>query len=330
MKTKQLMLSTACLLAAVVSCNKNNVQQAAPVEEELVDVQVNIQTEAITKASDVTEQNFEKSVKEFDLIVFDNATGKLSQLKSTMNGNNFTTKMIPGTKKIIAVANGGTTFASSHVSTFTGLDGVYYNFSAANVSDNKLAMTDLRGLETTTTISAEQTNVVNIQLKRQACRVRLKAIMPSFLAETVTSLSYNAAYLQNIPGRFSLDGTIDDGVDNRKNILGNDLTAQTAEGGALTYKSLTTGSANLLGTPVYLYCYPGASVHLGLSVKVNGTDYFYAIPMKNLESNKSYDVEVILQNLGGTTITDPAVNTGVSANIEILPWTAGSTLTETL
>lgn len=330
MKTKQLMLSMACVLAAVVSCNKNDVQQSAQAEAEPVDVLVNIQTEALTKASDITESDFEKAIKNFDLIVFDNATGKLSHLRSSMNGNAFSTKIIPGTKNIIAVANGGTTFSSSHVNTLTGLNGVFFNFSAANVADNKLLMTDLRGLETTTTISADQTNVVNIQLKRQPCRIRLKAVMPSFLAETVTSLSYNSAYLQNIPGRFALDGTVDDSAEQRKNVLGQNLTAQTADGGALTFKTLTTGSSNSLGSPVYLYCLPGESVHLGLSVKINGTDYFYAIPLKNLESNKSYDVEVILQNLGGTTITDPAINTGVSANVEVLPWTAGSMVSETL
>jgi len=330
MKTKLLMLSTACVLAAVVSCNKNNVQQSAKVEEEMVDVQVNIQTEALTKASDITESDFERAVKNFDLIVFDAGTGKLSQLKSTINANTFTTKMIPGSKKIIAVANGGTTFATSNVNTLTGLNGVFYNFSATNTADTKLAMTDLRGLEETTTITADQTNVVNIQLKRQTCRIRLKAVMASFLAETVSSLSYNSAYLQNIPGRFALDGTVDDSAEQRKNVMGQELTAQTAEGGALTYKTLTTGSTNALGNPVFLYCLPGASVHLGLSVKVNGTDYFYAIPLKNLESNKSYDVEVILQNLGGTSITDPAINSGVSANIQVLPWTAGTMVSETL
>lgn len=330
MKTKLLMLSTACVLAAAVSCNKNDVKQPATTEEEPVDVQINIQTEALTKASDVTESDFEKAVKTFDLIVFDAGTGKLSQQKSTMNGNSFNTKMIPGTKKIIAVANGGTTFASSHVNVLTGLNGVFYNFSAVNTEGTKLVMTDLRGLEETTTIAADQTNVVNIQLKRQPCRIRLKTVMPSFLAETVTSLSYNSAYLQNIPGRFALDGTIDDSVEQRKNILGQELTAQTADGGTLTFKTLTTGTSNTLGSPVSLYCLPGASVHLGLSAKINGTDYYYAVPLKNLESNKSYDVEVILQNLGGTSITDPAINTGVSANIQVLPWTAGATVSETL
>ena len=327
MKTKQFLMGAACLLMASVSCN----QKKDLTPDALAEVHVHVQAPETTKASDITESSFERAVQDLNILLFDATTGKLHHWEQRSNANSFTAKMLPGNVKIFAYANGGNVVTPDAISTLSDLSSLYFNYGDANVSDTKLVMNDLSGKLEMNVVSSTNTNYLNVYLSRIPCRIRLKSITPAFLSETVTSLSYNAAYLQNIPGRISLDGTLDDSAEQRKNVLGQALSAETAEGGALTFKTLTTNSTtNALGSPVALYCFPGSSVYLGFSVKVNGTDYYYALPVSGLQSNKSYDVDVTLHNLGSEDITHPAINTEASVGVTILPWSAGSEITEIL
>lgn len=327
MKTKQFMMGAACLLMASVSCNnKSDLRSNA-----LAEVKVQVQTSEMTKASDITETSFERAVQDLNILFFESSTGNLHHREQRTDATSFTTKMLPGRVQIFSFTNCGDVISNANITNLSQLATTYLNFSDVNVDNTKLVMNDLNGNLEINTISADYSNAVSVGLKHIPCRIRLRSITPAFLSETITSLSYNAAYLQNIPGRISLSGTLDDSVEQRKNILGQDLTADTAEGGSLTYKSLTTNTTTqALGSPVALYCYPGESVYLGFSVKINGTDYYYALPVSNLDSNKSYDVDIILHNLGSTDITDPAINTEASINVYVLPWSAGREITESL
>ena len=327
MKTNQFLMGTACLLMACVSCNnKSDLRSNA-----LAEVNVQVHTTEMTKTSDITESSFERAVHDLNVLFFDSATGKLHHREQRTDASNFTTKMIPGEVQVFSFTNCGDVITGANITNLSQLASTYLNFSDVNVDNTQLVMNDLRGNREINVIQADNTNSISVNFKHIPCRIRLRSITPAFLSETITSLSYNAAYLQNIPGRISLNGTLDDSVEQRKNILGQSLTADTAEGGTLTFKDLTTNpTTQALGSPVALYCYPGASVYLGFSVNINGTDYYYALPVSELESNKSYDVDIILHNLGSTDITNPAINTEASLNVMVLPWLAGREITETL
>lgn len=331
MKTTQVFLG-ACMLAATISCNQKPLPQPEPAHAEET-VRIDIQTAPLTKASVTEARDFENAITSFDFLVFDATTNKLLLEEHRSSGAGFTLKMVPGRKKVIAFANGGNVVAEGAITALDSLPRRFYNFADVNVDGTRLAMYDLQGLSSEVTITQGGTNVIGVNLSRFPCRIRLKSISEELLSETVSSFSYGAAYLYNVPGRHALGGSVDDTAARWLNPLHTSVTeASAASGGSLTFKTLTTGSGanHPLGAPAELYTYPGASVHLGFSVNINGTPYYYAVPVTGLESNYSYDVSVVLHTLGGTQPDNPAINTGASATITVTPWEPGDEITETL
>ena len=332
MKSTKVFLGAACLMAATLSCKQQALPQPEPADAEET-VRIDIQTAPLTKASVTEARDFESAINSFDFLVFDALTDKLLLQEHRSSGAGFTLKMVPGRKKVIAFANGGNVVADGSVTALDSLPRRYYHFADVNVDGTQLAMYDLQGLGSEVNITAGGTNVIGVNLSRFPCRIRLKSISEELLSETVSSFSYGAAYLYNVPFRQALNGSVDDTPANRLNPLHSSITeASAASGGSLTFKPLATGSGahHPLGAPAELYTYPGSAVHLGFSVNINGTPYYYAVPLTGLQSNYSYDVSVVLHTLGGTDPGNPAINTGASATVTVTPWGSGDEITETL
>lgn len=334
MKRTKHILSAACLLplAAIISCNEKPQPLPEPADAQ-ESVRISIQAAPLTKASGTEALDFESAITSFDFLVFDAATDKLLLQEHRSSGAGFTLKMVPGGKKVIAFANGGNVVPEGAVTALDSLQYRYFNFADVNEDGTRLAMYDLQGLGGVVNIIPGGENVIEVNLNRFPCRIRLRSITEELLSENVNSFSYGAACLYNVPCRYALDGTLDDTAGKRLQPLNSGVTgASAASGGSLTYKPLTTGSGahHPLGAPVELYTYPGSEVYLGFSATINGTPYYYAVPLSGLQSNYSYDVSIVLHTLGGTDPGQPAINTGVSASVTITPWGSGDEITETL
>ena len=327
MKHKYLLI-LAAIAAAAVSCNTKD----APVVmgEETATVQVQIRTAPLTKSDAPA---FETDVKSFDLLVYDAESRRLLHREKTSSDASFMMKMIPGRKRVVAFANGDDVISgTASLPLMDDLGGLYYPFQIHNVSDNKLVMSDLSGFNESIDISEGANNVISVNLKRFPCRIRVHSITPAFHSVTVQQLSYGNAWLCNIPSRYALDGTLDDAAATRKNPVKSEITAANSFGGGLTFQALSTQTdgSYTLADAANLYCYPGSDVYLGFSANINNVTYYYALPVGPLASNTTYDVDILLHNLGSEDPDNPAINTGVSAQISVLPWESGQSVTETL
>lgn len=166
---------------------------------------------------------------------------------------------------------------------------------------------------------------VPVTLRRMVSRLVLGSITNDLHADYGTAVPKSVSLL-DVPKSLCLDGVIIERP--YYNPMGQDFSTQAlceASGGTYTYASIDAAPDGSFD-PVVLYTFPGSHVHLMVAVDftkdATTTTYYYAVPLKNLDFNCTYDIDLHLRNLGSTDPANPAITHASAFTVTPGEWEA--------
>ena len=332
MKT-QFMIAMAAMLM-VCSCTKEKTIENATDSQESV-VHIQLKNDEMTKASGAGHgvQADDNNIKTLEVFIFrvnegQDDDGMLDGYKK-FSGSELETlsdlevKTTTGRKKIYAVAN-------SHKENWAGVltRELFEEQTADLFQDNVKDFVMVGSNEVTLQLAT----TVPIVLKRMVARVQLNSVVAAFRGTPYegSSLTNVKAYLTNVQGeKYLFDGSGDNlKVVNSKGYKEADLVGCTMSG--MLYEELAA-SINDSGhtTPHYFYCYENnlteetdtdRFTRVVIEADLNGTTYYYPVPVKGLERNCCYSLDVKIQRPGSLD-PDKDVELGtLELTIEVLGW----------
>jgi len=346
MKKIEFFLIVAALMA--VSCNKSAVN--TPAEQnggEMATLTVNV-CDADTKGAStyLTHNNNEKRLEsEFEIIAFNkdnsgNPTTVASwyRVAEVGSANTFTTTLYPG-EDIPMV------FFCNQSEVNPQVAGTFANLSKVT-TDTRVAFTANHlplGLGVlspyTLNIPAGSNLEVNVSLIHMCSRIVLKSVVNEMTDDDrIESFTAMSISLLNVPKGMKMDGTVVEepyynpfGADYSTAELCAETTAKGA--GPRSFGSITHNSPTTI-LPTCVYTYPGSNVYLMLKTEIllkgaqSVQNYYYAVPLEDLEYNKTYDVSLRVRNLGSTDPGNPAITTKSSFTVNVANWTAADEIDE--
>lgn len=352
MKKTCILLSAAALFAA--GCSRLPAADPTGGESELT---VNLCGLPESKATPGTDA--ENTVNNLSLYVFD-ADGMLDIVHAcTTDEISRKTAKFPvktGVKTVYAVANMNETVAAraNAASLLSDLEAVTYS-----LSDNQPSGLVMRGSMASVAVSAASGGSASVDLVRGVSRVSLGSVKNNLPAPygTVTVVD---AFLCNVVGNQNLKGNASpdpalflnrDGTRGhvRSQVIGTGSNA--AECANLTFCTLGDNIASG-GTKSYdnrfFYAFPNAlttpnngftdpftptATVLMTVVKIKGQNYYYPVVLKGgLAVNTEYKVDLTISGLGNKE-DNPFVKIekgDLTATVQILPWTTGTPVSETI
>ena len=352
MKKTCILLSVAALFAA--GCSRLPAADPSGTESELT---VNLSGLPDSKATPGTDA--ENAVNNLSLYVFD-ADGMLDIVHAcTSEEIGRRTAKFPvktGVKTVYAVANMNETVAAraNAASLLSDLEAVTYS-----LSDNQPSGLVMRGSMASVAVSAASGGSASVDLVRGVSRVSLGSVKNNLPAPygTVTVVH---AFLCNVVGNQNLKGNASpdpalflnrDGTRGhvRSQVIGTGSNA--AECANLTFCTLGDNIASG-GTKSYdnrfFYAFPNAlttpnngftdpftptATVLMTVVKIKGQNYYYPVVLKGgLAVNTEYKVDLTISGLGNKE-DNPFVKIekgDLTATVQILPWTTGTPVSETI
>lgn len=342
------MLAALSVMAA--SCNKTFTEPSKEAnEEEVTYLTFDVDAE-VTKATSVYTQTSEREsalMKNFQVVAYDlnnDTPGNVSSwfLVSEVNQQNkFTVPLKTGKKRMLFICNQGLLKTQ---------DAPNWGERSKVITKTKDAITDTflplgLGFKESSPydmdIKANANQSVNITLQHMCSRLVLKSIaneMPS--GSRVTQMMGKFVTLLNVPHGMRMNGQVVNVPYYQQ--LGQDFsTAELCAGmngaGAHFYQALTySGQTMDTLQPALLYTYPGDKVHMLVGVDITLTNetqpttYYYAIPVKNLDFNKSYDVHLKVKNLGSTSPTDPSIVHNSEFTVTVADWDMADAIVENM
>lgn len=346
MKKIEFFLIVAAVMA--VSCNKSAVSTpAAQNDGKMATLTVNV-CDAVTKAAStyLTHNSNEKRLEsEFEIIAFnkDNSGNPTTvsswyRVAEVGSANSFTTTLYPGDDIPMV-------FFCNQSEVNPQVAGTFANLSKVT-TDTRVAFTENHlplGLGVLSPyildIPAGSNLEVNVSLLHMCSRIVLKSVVNEMTDDDrIESFTAMSVTLLNVPKGMKMDGTVVD--EPYYNPLGGDYStaelcaATTAKGaGPRSFGSITHNSPTTI-LPTCVYTYPGSNVYLMLKAEVlvksapSVQNYYYAVPLEDLEYNKTYDVSLHIRNLGSLDPEDPAITSKSSFTISVANWTAGEEIDE--
>lgn len=281
-------------LGLLAACNKT--QTEAPAAEPLrlvVDV-----VDGTTRATGVVSNSAESEAKVNDLQVFVFNGNVLDGYGHSSNKTTATVSCTAGSRDIYAVVNGGDLTAISTKSELLS--------TVASLSTN-IANFQMIG---NTTKTLKQDSAIAIQVHRLAARVVLKGVKNALTnAAQAGSFSLKAVYLTNVAGDINWGESSTYAVSHWYNKRGYQASNNLSN---LTYDSVNQAVASGAShtTAHYFYAMPNSAAaavggvwspratKLVIRCEIAGNLYDYPITLPALESNKSYEIELV-------TITRP-------------------------
>lgn len=335
------MIAMAAVLM-MCSCSKEGVKGNFEDCKESV-VYINLKDEGRSKASGTGHgvQADDNNIKTLEVFVFRVNSGKpddgMLDGYRKFTGNELATltnlevKTTTGRKMIYAVAN-------SHKENWAGaLDRTLFEKQTTDLFKENIKDFVMVG-------SAEETlqlaTTVPLVLKRMVARVQLNSVSVAFKGTPYegSTLKNVKAYLTNVQGqKYFFDGSGDNlKVLNSKKYREADMVGCTMNG--MLYEVLSA-SINDSGhtTPHYFYCYGNNRTEetdndrftrIVIEAELNGATYYYPVPIKALERNSCYSIDVKIHRPGSLD-PDKDVELGtMDLNLEVLGWNVlpGSTV----
>ena len=305
--------------------------------------------ELFSKASSTTSTDYEKVVKNVQVLVFDESDLLVAYHDAGTTTSNITLYVAEGAKDVWAVVNG------PDLTSISNKDQLM-RYAVTLSGNNDLTGTNgfVMSGHKSVTVSALTPASANIVVERLISRVRIAKVSNN-LPTAYSSMTIEGIYLANVVGNQNLagnasittwynkmgtsDGTktkIIDGVTNMA-----ELPAYTFNG---TDKALANGASYEPG--YYFYSYPNGTstdvdewsdpftarmTRLILNVRINGTLYYYPVVLKQkLERNKSYDVEVSVVSLGSENPWEEIKKGSITTIITVKDWVAGASYSESI
>lgn len=346
-----------------VSCNRNVSPEVANVQD-LPDgmgiVKVELQTGALSEIKAgtpyVDELPYEKSINSVQLFFFD-SDDNLLRAENIGTRTSATFQIPVGVIEVWALVNFKD--ITKEISTLSELNQYQVLLADNSLDEGKgFLMYDASVVE----VTANAENKIQFVAKRYASRIALasvtnsipegydvkleRAFIANAVSKTVVDFSTDNYVFANPQGRVGEtpleESHIIDGVSYESDIpdlLYKDFPAMTfAKGTSFTptkpycfYVLPNGGGKEMAGFDVESgvefdlseALYPTTIV---LVAALNGTEYYYPIPINNIEYNKSYTVYVTLLGPGSQDPNSPVVKSSVDVELKVQPWRDGGVI----
>lgn len=335
MKLTELLLPAALL--AALACNRT---EPAPGPVQAADtgstLTLNLEIPGIKTKGNSTytaSLSAENYIDNFQIMAFDVNGNNVTDLTSytffpeAEGETTFSTSILPGDKRMMALANFNTLSPA-----------VLPNWSQRQnvVCDSKTWVTRShlplgKGfLEPwTMNIGPNKNAEVSIELKHLVSRIVLKSMYNEMEHEDYGVPKARKIALINVPNGMKITGDVVETP--YYNPWGGDYsTLVGCTGGSATFRQLEYNGITL--QPGILYAFPGANMYMLVEVEFTkgtvSTPYYYAVPLRNLAANHTYDVLLRLRNLGSTDPKNPTITYPSEFTVTVGSWTAGSTIDE--
>lgn len=320
-----------------------------------------------TKASDVTELSYEKTVNNLQIFIFEGETlfryEKVSSGLGTLPYSKTYTALKAGAYAVYVVANAAD---MGDVATEAALQEKVIHLSDCSLTASQGFV--MAG-SATAMVGSGSTETAAVSLTRFAARVRLVSVtneVPATYAQS-GAVTVKSAFLINALGTWNLGGI---GEASEWVNLGGRASGKQASTTKSDYLA-TAGQVNPSAyqaqvfradgssiansvaknyTDCCLYSFPnavttdhtgntatttdGAFARLVVLATVNGADWWYPVTLfkegKGLERNTSYDVRLIIRGTGSTDPNEPVGKGDLTAEVTVNPWSPGAEYTETI
>ena len=352
MKKTCILLSAAALFA--VGCSRLPAADPPGTESELT---VNLCGLPESKATPGTDA--ENTINNLSLYVFD-ADGMLDIVHAcTADEIARKTAKFPvktGVKTVYAIANMNETVAASANATFllSDLEGVAYS-----LSDNRPSGLVMRGSMPSVAVSAASGGSTSVDLVRGVARISLGSVKnnlpaPYGTVKVVHAFLCNVVGNQNLKGNASPDPASYLNRDAtrghvRTQVIG--VGSNAAECAELTFCTLgddIASGATKTYSNRFFYAFPNAltTPNNGFSdpftptatvlmtvVRIKDRNYYYPVALKGgLAANTEYKVDLTITGLGNKEDNPFAkiAKGDLTATVQVLPWTTGTPVSETI
>lgn len=323
----------AAIASLACSCTKENHPGTAGLQESVV--YITLQNDGPTRASGAGHgvQADDNNVKTLEIFVFRSNPGQEddgvldgyrrfagNELVSLSNLEVTTTT---GDKVIYAVAN-------SHRENWNDVTnlGEFEKQTADLMADDVKDFVMVGKKEETLQLASS----VSITIRRLVARVELKSVVTEFEDTPYEGcmLTDVKAYLINVQGsKYLHDGS---GTDlkllNPQKHVAADCAGCTMDG--MLYEPLADFIDDAgYNTPHYFYCYgnnrseeteTGRFTRLVIEAGLNGKTYYYPVPIKNLERNSCYSIDVKIRRPGSVDPDTDVVLGTMDLSVEVVGW----------
>lgn len=316
---------------AITACSKSEING----EEEQTgesSLYLSIQPQTKASGSDHGNRSDDNTVGTLEIFIFraeGQAAGALDTYKKFSAGElgSLTDLQITtttGLKQIYAIAN-------SHQRQWEGVvTHADFKKRLSSLQDEQLKSFTMAGAIEAT---LQSTTHLTFSISRLVSRVELKSLNASFVGTPYegSQLQNVKIYLTNVVGEsYFCNGTspLEATLLNKGMAVGADISGCAMEG--MLYESLA-GNITEAGESKshYFYCYPNATesenegrrfTKLVIQADLNGTTYYYPLPIKNIERNCSYSVDVEIMR-PGTLDPEQLLEKGVAnVTLNVLDW----------
>lgn len=173
---------------------------------------------------------------------------------------------------------------------------------------------------------------VSISVRRLVARIQLNSVVTSFEDTPYEgyALTDVKAYLINVQGlKYLYDGSgTDMKLVNSKKYVSSDVSGSVMDG--ILYEQLAENIEDSgYRTPHYFYCYENnlseetessRFTRLVIEAGLNGKTYYYPVPIKNLERNCCYSIDVKIQRPGSLDPDTDVVLGTMELSLDVLDW----------
>ena len=310
------------VLAAVACCAcSKGVTSSLDVKDEVVELNFSVPVAATKVSGSVVED----AVKSLQVFVF-GADGQV-QSSGSANQNSLTLTCTTGEKSIAAIVN------SPAVTGINNIDQLNSSMSEfENNSVGSFVMTGLEGVTLTASGSVE------VPVSRLVSKVTLSAVTRSFKLAQHQEMEFEvtSAFLTNVPEKIGYFQALQSGQ--LINEGETDMNAIIDASGELLYDEfsipIAQGETEEIGN--YFYCYPNMltnpdkPAYLVAETRLGDGVYYYSVELPKMESNKCYNVSLIVTMPGTLTPNIPVEKGNAEFSVVVSDWEENIDVNETI
>lgn len=291
-------------------------------------------TGGATKAGTNTDSpGYETRVRDLQLLVYDQ-TGVLEAYQRGTSTTGYDFDLTTGEKTVWAIANCPDNLNRMPLDELSTL--------LSRLEDNSEDEGDgtfvMAGSDTGT-VTPAVINIMNVKVFRLASRIALQSVRNSLTSSHDVILKY--AFVQNVVREAVLtdpsSGSSEKGNVNGRT-GGEDIDATSVfpeisvSGVSLGGTNVAHGEAFAPEVPALVYSYPDTSgeAFLTLVTEIQGSTYYYKVPLPELRPNTAYAVTLELIHLGTHSPGDDHEFSDVQGSISVEPWETGELFEATI
>ena len=310
------------VLAAVACCAcSKGVTSSLDVKDEVVELNFSVPV-AATKVSGTV---VEDAVKSLQVFVF-GADGQV-QSSGSANQNSLSLTCTTGEKSIAAIVN------SPALSGINNIDQLKSSMSEfVNNSLQNFVMTGMKQVTLTASGSVE------VPVSRLVSKVTLSSVTRSFVLAQHQEMDFEviSTFLTNVPEKLGYYQALQSDLLINEGETDMDVIKEAS--GDLLYDEFNVpvaqGNTEAIGN--FLYCYPNLltnpakPAYLVVETRLGDGVYYYSVELPKMESNKCYNVSLIVTMPGTLTPNTPVEKGNAEFSVTVSDWEENIEVNETI